>query len=177
MPGVDRRIRVVVCRGGAMVTVNEATSTKGVKKIDHVAIAVRSIDESRQTFEGIYGAKYLGQKENTEQQYIVAYFLMGESLITMLEGTTPESFVTQHIEKRGEGIQHMGVEVDDLDAFVEQATAQGARISNQRTLEGIRKEALISPKSAFGIILQPIEWLGSLKTEPHHERIIKAGGL
>jgi catechol 2,3-dioxygenase-like lactoylglutathione lyase family enzyme len=45
----------------------------GVKKIDHVAIAVRCIDESRKTFEAIYGAQYLGQKENTEQQYIVAY--------------------------------------------------------------------------------------------------------
>ncbi|MEA2530676.1 MAG: hypothetical protein QOG89_2320 [Thermomicrobiales bacterium] len=52
----------------------------GVKKIDHVAIAVRSIDESRKTFEGIYGAKYLGQKENTEQQYIVAYCYQSTSL-------------------------------------------------------------------------------------------------
>lgn len=149
----------------------------GVKKIDHVAIAVRSIDESRPWFEQVYGARYLGQKENLEQQYIVAYFLMGESLITMLEGTTPESFVTQHIEKRGEGIQHVGVEVDDLDEFLDNAKALGARVSSERTLDGIRKEALISPRSAFGIILQPIEWLGDLKSEPHHERIIKAGGL
>jgi methylmalonyl-CoA/ethylmalonyl-CoA epimerase len=149
----------------------------GIKKIDHVAIAVRSIAESRQTFEEIYGARYLGQKENAEQAYVVAYFLMGESLITMLEGTTPESFVSQHIEKLGEGIQHMGVEVDDLDAFLAHAESLGARVSNKRTLDGIRKEALISPKSAFGIILQPIEWLGDLRTEPHHERIIKAGGL
>ncbi len=149
----------------------------GVKKVDHIAIAVRSIAESRALFESVYGARYLGQKENVEQLYIVAYFLMGESLITMLEGTAPDSFVTQHIDKRGEGIQHMGVEVDDLDAFIENAEAQGARVSAKRTLEGIRKEALISPKSAFGIILQPIEWLGALKDEPHHERIIKAGGL
>jgi hypothetical protein len=102
---------------------------------------------------------------------------MGESLITMLEGTTPESFVTQHIEKRGEGIQHVGVEVDDLDAFLARAREAGVRVSNERTLDGIRKEALISPKSAFGIILQPIEWLGALRDEPHHQRIIKAGGL
>lgn len=149
----------------------------GVKKVDHIAIAVRSISESRTLFESVYGARYLGQKENLEQQYLVAYFLMGESLITMLEGTTPESFVKQHIETRGEGIQHMGIEVDDLDAFIENAEAQGARVSAKRTLEGIRKEALISPKSAFGIILQPIEWLGDLKDEPHHERIVKAGGL
>ena len=148
-----------------------------VKKIDHVAIAVKSIDESRSWFEQVYGARYLGQKENVEMEYIVAYFLMGESLITMLEGTTPESFVTQHIEKRGEGIQHVGVEVDDLDEFLANAKELGARVSAERTLDGIRKEALISPKSAFGIILQPIEWLGGLKDEPHHDRIIKAGGL
>ena len=149
----------------------------GVQRIDHVAIAVRSIEESRVPFEQLYGARYLGQKENTAQEYIVAYFLMGESLITMLEGTTPESFVTKHVETRGEGIQHMGVEVDDLDAFVEQLEASGARVSAKRTIEGIRKEALISPRSAFGIIMQPIEGLGDLRDEPHHERIIKAGGL
>jgi methylmalonyl-CoA/ethylmalonyl-CoA epimerase len=149
----------------------------GVKKVDHIALAVRSIAESRVAFESIYGAQYLGQKENTEQHYIVAYFLMGESLITMLEGTTPDSFITQHIEKRGEGLQHMGIEVDDLDEFLANAEALGARVSAKRTIEGIRKEALISPKSAFGLILQPIEWLGGLRDEPHHERIIKAGGL
>jgi methylmalonyl-CoA/ethylmalonyl-CoA epimerase len=149
----------------------------GVQRIDHVAIAVRSIAESQVQFEQLYGARYLGQKENTAQEYIVAYFLMGDSLITMLEGTTPESFVTKHVETRGEGIQHMGVEVDDLDAFVEQLEAGGARVSAKRTIEGIRKEALISPRSAFGIIMQPIEWLGDLRNEPHHERIIKAGGL
>ena len=149
----------------------------GVKKVDHIAIAVRSITESRTWFESVYGARYLGQKENVDQQYIVAYFLMGESLITMLEGTTPESFVTQHIEKRGEGLQHMGIEVDDLDAFLDNAETQGAKVSARRTIEGIRKEALISPRSAFGLILQPIEWLGELRDEPHHERIMKAGGL
>ncbi|MCC6942969.1 MAG: VOC family protein [Thermomicrobiales bacterium] len=149
----------------------------GVKKVDHIAIAVRSIEASKPLFESIYGARYLGQRENTDLEYIVAYFLMGESLITMLEGTAPESFVTQHIEKRGEGIQHVGVEVDDFDAFVANAESLGAKVSGVRTIDGIRKEALISPRSAFGIILQPIEWLGELKNEPHHERIIKAGGL
>ena len=149
----------------------------GVKKVDHIALAVKSIADSRTWFETVYGATYLGQKLNSDQEYIVAYFLMGESLITMLEGTSPESFVTQHIEKRGEGLQHMGIEVDNLDEFLANAEALGARVSAKRTLEGVRKEALISPKSAFGLILQPIEWLGDLKNEPHHSRIVKAGGL
>ena len=148
-----------------------------VKRIDHVAIEVRSIEESRPAFESLYGAEYLGQKENAEQRYTVAYFLLGESLITMLEGTAPDSFVSQHVEQRGEGIQHVGIEVDDLDGFLAQVEAQGGRVSNRRTIEGIRKEALISPRSAFGIILQPIEWLGDRRDEPHHVRIVKAGGL
>src|SRR4051794_2228468 len=148
-----------------------------VKRIDHIAIAVRSIAESRHAFEQLYGAEYLGQAENTTGQYVVAYFRWGANMITMLEGQTPESFVTQHVEKRGEGIQHVGVEVDDLDAFLEQLEAGGARVSNRTTVEGIRKEALISPRSAFGIIMQPIEWLGEMKDAPGDERLLRTVGL
>lgn len=147
-----------------------------VQRIDQVASAVRSIAESRAPFEELYVARDLGRKENTAQERIVADVLMGESLMTMLEGTTPESFVSKHGETRAEGIQHMGIEVDDLDEFVRQLATGGARVSSRRTIEGIRKEALISPRGAFGIIMQPIEWLGDPRDEPHHERIIKAGG-
>ena len=105
-------------------------------------------------------------------------FPMGkEGSVSIIAATDDKSPVARFIEKRGEGVQHMGVEVDDLDAFVAHAESLGARISAKRTIEGIRKECLVSPKSAFGIILQPIEWLGELKNEPHHERIVKAGGL
>ena len=76
----------------------------GVKKVDHIAIAVRSIADSRAWFASVYGARYLGQKVNIEQQYIVAYFLMGESLITMLEGTTPG--VVRHTAHREAGRGH-----------------------------------------------------------------------
>ena len=107
----------------------------------------------------------------------MAYFLAGDDIFTMLEGTTPESFVTQHVEKRGQGIQHMGVEVDDLDEFLKQLEEGGARVSNYVVREGIRKEALISPRSAFGIIMQPIEWLGEMKHMPHAERIVAAGRM
>lgn len=148
-----------------------------VKRVDHIAIAVRSIAESRTTFEKLYGAEYFGQAENPAGQYVVAYFRWGENMITMLEGQTPESFVTQHVDKRGEGIQHVGVEVDDLDAFLAQLEAGGARVSNRTTVEGIRKEALVSPRSAFGIILQPIEWLGDMKDAPGHERLLRTVGL
>lgn len=148
-----------------------------ILRVDHIAIAVPSIAEARKPFEELYGATYLGQNEIKESEYIVAYFLAGDDIFTLLEGTTPESFVTQHVEKRGQGIQHMGVEVDDLDAFLKQLEDGGARVSNYVVREGIRKEALISPRSAFGIIMQPIEWLGEMKDMPHPERIVAAGKM
>ena len=149
----------------------------GIKRIDHVAIAVRDLDASRQAFEALYGAEFLGETVNEEGEYRLAYFRLGESMVTMLQGTTPESFVTRHVEQRGEGIQHVGVEVDDLDAFLARLEAGGARVSNRKTIDGIRTEALVSPRSAFGIILQPLEWLGDLKDAPPDVRLLKAGGL
>jgi hypothetical protein len=67
--------------------------------------------------------------------------------------------------------------VDDLDAFIAGLEGGGARVSNYVVREGVRKEALISPRSAFGIIMQPIEWLGEMKTMPHPERIVAAGRM
>ena len=149
----------------------------GVKRIDHVAIAVRDLDAAGRAFAELYGAEFLGETVNDEGQYRLAYFRLGESMVTMLQGTTPESFVTKHVEQRGEGIQHVGLEVDDLEAFLTRLEAGGARVSNRKTIEGIRTEALVSPRSAFGIILQPIEWLGDLKDAPPEVRLLKAGGL
>ena len=149
----------------------------GVKRIDHVAIAVRDLDAAGRTFAELYGAEFLGETVNEEGQYRLGYFRLGESMVTMLQGTTPESFVTKHVEQRGEGIQHVGLEVDDLDAFLTRLEAGGARVSNRKTIDGIRTEALVSPRSAFGIILQPIEWLGDLKDAPPEVRLLKAGGL
>ena len=148
-----------------------------IKRIDHVAIAVRDLDASRRAFAELYGAEYLGETVNEEGQYRLAYFRLGESMITMLQGTTPESFVSKHVEQRGEGIQHVGLEVVDLESFLARLEAGGARVSNRKSIEGIRSEALVSPRSAFGIILQPIEWLGELKDAAPDVRLLKAGGL
>ena len=148
-----------------------------VRRIDHVAIAVRDLDASLAAFVELYGAEFLGETENAEGQYRLAYFRLGESMVTMLQGTTPESFVTKHVETRGEGIQHVGIEVDDLEDFLAKLEAGGVKVSNRKTIAGVRSEALVSPRGAFGIILQPIEWLGDLKDAPPEVRLLKAGGL
>ncbi len=84
-----------------------------IKKIDHIAIAVRNLHESRKKIEDLFDAKFIVEKVNPEGQYKVAIFQVGESTFSMLEPTSPEGFVAKHIERYGETTQHMGLEVDE----------------------------------------------------------------
>ena len=147
-----------------------------LKRVDHIAIAVRNLEEAKKKFEELYGAKFVVQKENKEGQYTVAIFQVGESTFSMLESTSPEGFVAKHIEKFGEGVQHMGVEVEDLDKFIHHLHSRGVKTAAYTEIEGVRKEVLVGAKNAFGIILQVFEWLGEYKKAPAEVRMSKVWG-
>jgi methylmalonyl-CoA/ethylmalonyl-CoA epimerase len=147
-----------------------------IKKIDHIAIAVRSLRESRKKIEDLFGAKFIVEKLNPEGEYKVAIFQVGESTFSMLEPTSPEGFVAKHIERYGETAQHMGLEVDDLDKFIEHLHSQGVKTSGYTEVEGARKEVLVGPKNPFGIILQVFEWLGEYKNASPEKRMTKVWG-
>ena len=144
-----------------------------VKRVDHIAIAVRNLQESRNKIEGLFGAKFIVEKINPEGQYKVAIFQVGESTFSMLEPTSPEGFVAKHIERYGETAQHMGLEVDDLDKFIEHLHSSGVKTSGYVEIEGVRKEVLVGPKNPFGIILQVFEWLGEYKHASPEKRVTK----
>lgn len=147
-----------------------------IKKVDHIAIAVRNLQESRKKIEDLFGAKFIVEKVNPEGQYKVAIFQVGESTFSMLEPTSPEGFVAKHIERYGESPQHMGVEVDDLNKFIEHLHLQGVKTSGYTEIEGVRKEVLVGPKNPFGIILQVFEWLGEYKHATPEKRMTKVWG-
>ena len=147
-----------------------------IKKIDHIAIAVRNLRESRKRIEGLFGARFIVEKVNPEGQYKVAIFQVGESTFSMLESTSPEGFVAKHIERYGETAQHMGLEVNDLDKFVEHLHSRGVKTSGYVEIEGVRKEVLVGPKNPFGIILQVFEWLGEYKQATMEKRMTKVWG-
>ena len=147
-----------------------------IKRIDHIAIAVRNLQESRKRIEALFGARFIVEKVNPEGQYKVAIFQVGESTFSMLESTSPEGFVAKHIERYGETAQHMGLEVDDLDKFIEHLHSQGVKTSGYAEVEGARKEVLVGPKNPFGIILQVFEWLGEYKNASPEKRMTKVWG-
>jgi len=147
-----------------------------IKKVDHIALAVKNLKESRKKFEELYGAEFVVEKVNPEGNYKVAIFQVGESTFSMLESTHPEGFVAKHVERYGEGVQHMGVEVDDLNKFIEHLHSKGVKTSGYSEIAGVRKEVLVGAKNAFGIILQVFEWLGEYKEASPEKRMTKVWG-
>ena len=146
------------------------------KKVDHIAIAVKNLRESRKRLEELFGAKFIVEALNEKGQYRVAIFRVGESIFTMLESTHQEGFVAKHVEHYGETMQHMGVEVDDIQKFMDHLHAHGVKTSNYTEVEGVRKEVLVGPKNPLGVILQVFEWLGDYKNASPEVRMTKVWG-
>ncbi len=146
------------------------------KKVDHIAIAVRNLEETKKKMIDLFGAKFIVEKVNTEGQYKVAIMQVGDSTFSFLEPTTPESFVARHLEKFGETMQHLGLEVENLDKFIEHFNAQGLKTSNYAEIPGVRREVLVGPRNPLGVILQVFEWLGEYKSASPEKRMTKVWG-
>lgn len=146
------------------------------KKVDHIAIAVRNLEETKKKMIDLFGAKFVVEKINEEGQYKVAIMQVGETTFSFLEPTSPDGFVAKHIEKFGETMQHLGMEVDDLEQFIKHFNSRGIKTSNFSEIPGVRREVLVGPKNPLGIILQVFEWLGEYKNVSPEERMIKVWG-
>ncbi len=146
------------------------------KKIDHIAIAVRNLDESRKRLEALLGAKFIVESRNEKDLYRVAIFRVGENIFSMLESTSPDGFVAKHIERYGETMQHMGIEVEDIQKFMGHLESHGVKFSKYTEVAGVRKEVLVGPKNPLGVILQVFEWMGEYRDATPEERMTKVWG-
>ena len=147
-----------------------------IKKVDHIAVAVRNLEDTKKRLEALFGAKFIVEKVNREGQYKVAIFRVGENTFSFLESTSPEGFVAKHIERYGESPQHLGVEVNDLTRFIDHLHRNGVKTANYTEISGVRKEVLVGPKNPLGIILQVFEWLEEYKNASPETRMTKVWG-
>ncbi len=146
------------------------------KRVDHIAIAVRNLSETKERMEALFDAKLIVEARNEKGQYRVAIFQVGENIFAMQESSSPDGFVAKHIERYGETMQHMGIEVDDIKKFIEQVHAQGLKTYNYTETPGVRKEVVVGPNNPLGVPLQVFEWLGEYKKAAPQERMAKAWG-
>jgi methylmalonyl-CoA epimerase len=127
-------------------------------KIDHLGIAVRSIDEALRFYRDQLGLE-IGARETVEKEKVhTAMVPLGESRIELLEASQPDSVIARFIEKRGEGLHHVALKVPDLNAAVERLKASGARLLNEpRPGAGGHIYVFVHPSSTGGVLLELIQ--------------------
>ena len=99
-----------------------------VKAINHVGIAVRSIDAQRPFYEGTLGAVFEGIEEVSDQKVRVGFFRVGDVRLELLEPTDPTSTIATFLDKRGEGLHHVAYTVEDIEARIAELKQSGLRM-------------------------------------------------
>ena len=119
-----------------------------VMHIDHIGIAVRSIEQGRRFFSDILGLRLEKIETVEEQKVMTAFFPITDSEVELLESTGPDGPVAKHIRARGEGVQHVAFRVDDLDAALKELKEKGIPLVVQEPRKGAggARIAFIHPK-------------------------------
>ena len=127
-----------------------------LQKIDHLGIAVRSIDETRKFYEEVLGLPCEGEETVESQKVKTAFFAVGEVHIELLEPTSEESPIAKFLEKNGEGIHHVAYKTDDIEGQINQAREGGARLIHETPIEGAggKLVAFLHPKSTHGVLME-----------------------
>lgn len=125
-------------------------------KIDHIGIAVQSIDAVIPFYRDQLGMKFLGSEEVAEQKVRVAMLCVGESKIELLEPTSPDSPVARFLEKSGQGIHHIAYEVEDINSAIAKLVSDGARMIDEKPRHGAHGTliAFVHPKSSQGVLTE-----------------------
>lgn len=127
-----------------------------LQKINHIGIAVQSLDETLPFYRDGLKMPLCGIEEVADQKVRVAMLGIGESKIELLEPTSPDSPIAKFLDKNGPGIHHIAYEVDDIAQAIEQMIAEGARMVDQVPRDGAHgtRIAFVHPKSSHGVLTE-----------------------
>lgn len=125
-------------------------------KINHIGIAVKSLEESLPFYRDSLGMSFAGIEIVAEQKVRVAMLQVGESKIELLEPTSEDSPVARFIEKNGTGIHHIAYEVEDIEAAIDKLLAEGARMIDEKPRCGAHdtRIAFLHPKFSGGVLTE-----------------------
>ena len=128
-------------------------------RIDHIGIAVTSLEEGLKFYEEVLGIKSTETEVVDEQKVKVAFLPCGDSELELLESTDPEGPIARFIEKNGEGVQHIAIRVDDIDAALAEMKEKGVRLIDEtpRYGAGGARIAFVHPKATKGVLLELCE--------------------
>ncbi|MBU1171104.1 MAG: methylmalonyl-CoA epimerase [Proteobacteria bacterium] len=130
-----------------------------ILKIDHIGIAVISIDTSANFWSDVLGLGITGQETVEEQKVTTAFLPVGDSEVELLESTSPEGPVAKYIEKKGEGMQHIAFRVENIDECLLELKEKGIKLIDQvpRIGAGGARIAFLHPKATHGVLVELCE--------------------
>ena len=124
--------------------------------IDHIGIAVKSIEEAGKFYADALGLKVQGVETVADQKVKVAFLPITDSELELLESTEPDGPVAKFIDSKGEGIQHIAFRVENIHAALEELKEKGVRLIDQAPRKGAggARIAFVHPKETHGVLVE-----------------------
>jgi methylmalonyl-CoA/ethylmalonyl-CoA epimerase len=124
--------------------------------IEHIGIAVKSIEACLPYYEKVLGLKCYAVEEVKDQKVKTAFFMVGQTKIELLESTDPEGPVGKFIEKKGEGIHHIAFAMEDVDEALKNAEANGVKLIDSKPRKGAEglNIGFLHPKFTHGVLTE-----------------------
>jgi methylmalonyl-CoA/ethylmalonyl-CoA epimerase len=130
-----------------------------ITHIEHIGIAVKSIDDAKKYYEDVLGLKCYAIEEVADQKVKTAFFMAGQTKIELLESTSPDGPIGKFIKNRGEGIHHIAFAVKSLQNSIEEIKSKNVTLIDDKERKGAEglNIAFLSPKSTFGVLTELCE--------------------
>ena len=127
-----------------------------MNKIEHIGIAVKSLELAIPQYEKLMGISSYKQENVASEQVKTAFFKIGANKIELLEATGPESAIAKFLDKKGEGIHHIALDVDDIRAEMRRLEAEGFVLLNKLPKRGADNKLIcfVHPKDTHGVLIE-----------------------
>jgi methylmalonyl-CoA/ethylmalonyl-CoA epimerase len=127
-----------------------------ISHIEHIGIAVNSLDEAIPFYENMLGLKCYAVEEVKDQKVKTAFFMVGQTKIELLESTDPEGPIGKFIEKKGQGIHHLAFATNDVDESLSELEEKGVRLIDKKGRKGAEglNIGFLHPKSTLGVLTE-----------------------
>ncbi len=127
-----------------------------ILKIDHLGIAVKSIDDGKGFWTDVMGLDFEGTETVEAQKVTTAFLPVGESEVELLESTAPDGPIAKYLEKKGEGVQHIAFRVENIEEALAELKEKGIRLIDEKPRGGAggAKIAFLHPKATNGVLVE-----------------------
>ncbi|MBC8507319.1 MAG: methylmalonyl-CoA epimerase [Chloroflexi bacterium] len=130
-----------------------------IKKVDHVALVVGDIDAGLKFWRDALGLELEHIEDVPKEKSAIAFLPVGDVEVELVQPTSDDSGIAKYLEKRGPGMHHICLEVDDIEGMLAQLKEKDVKLIHEEPLIGVggKKYAFIHPKAAFGVLVELYE--------------------